>query len=90
MNSSRLDSFSEAYVVAVLAAVVELGPHLGGKNAQEYALDASLDMLGTIQSHGIEAVEHYVINSRGGAFAHTARTLGIDPSLKALQHYLEG
>jgi hypothetical protein len=35
MNPDRLNSFALAYAPAVLAAVVELGPHLGGKSAQE-------------------------------------------------------
>lgn len=89
MNPSRLESFSEAYAPALLAAVVDLGPHLGGRSAQQYAFDTALEMIGIIQSHGVEAVSHYVLNARGGAFRHTAETLGIDPTVPALQHYLE-
>ena len=90
MNPSRFQSFADAYAPAVLAAVVDLGPYLGGRTAQEYALNICLAMLGTIQTHGVSAVEHYVFNTRGGAFRRTAETLGIDPSTRSLQDYLEG
>lgn len=90
MNPARFQLFAEAYIVAVLQAVVELGPHLGGKSPQQYALDACLSMLDTTQTHGVEAVAHYVLNTRGGAFRHTAEALGVEPTAKALQHYLEG
>ena len=90
MNQERFDTFAEAYVVAVLAAVVELGPHLAGKTVQNYALDSALIMLGMVGDGGLDKIEHYVINTRGGAFRRTAETLGVDPTVKALQHYLEG
>lgn len=90
MNPDRLTAFSEAYVVAVLAAVVDLGPHLAGKTAQVFALDSALIMLAMIQDKGIESVAHYVLNTRGGALDRTAVALGISPGVKSLQNYLEG
>lgn len=90
VNSDRLAAFADAYAPAVLAAVVDLGPHLHGQSAQEYALDACLSMLDMIQAKGLQSIEHYGINSRGGAFRRTAETLGVEPTVTALQHYLGG
>ena len=90
MNPARLESFAEAYAVAVLQALVELDMHMGGQKPQEAALQTALGLLATIESHGLHAVEHYVVNTRGGAFRRTAESLGVDPTVTALQHYLEG
>jgi hypothetical protein len=90
MNPARLTAFQDAYAPAVLRAVVDLNLHRSGRSPQEYALDAALAMLDTIERRGVEAVEHYVINTRGGAFRHTAEALGVEPTARALQGYLEG
>lgn len=90
MNPDRFDAFAEAYVVAVRDAVTDLSPHLCGKTVEVFALDSALIMLAMLQDKGIQSIEHYVLNTRGGAFRRTAEQLGIDPSAKALQHYLEG
>ena len=90
MNPSRFEAFSEAYVVAVLEVVVELGVCPTGQTPQDYALGASLAMLDLIQRGGIEAAKHYILNARGGAFYRTAKTLGVGSSPEALQHYLDG
>jgi len=90
MNPTRFESFADAYTPAVLAAVVELKPHLAGQRAEDYTLAAALAMLNMIQARGVSSVEHYVINTRGGAFRRTAEVLGVEPTARALQNYLEG
>jgi len=90
VNPTRLTAFQDAYAVAVLAAVVDLGCHTSGRTAQEFALDAALSMLYTIERQGVVAVEHYAINARGGAFRRTAEVLGVEPTARALQNWLEG
>ena len=90
MNPDRFAAFADAYAPAVLQAAVELGPHLHGLKVQEFALEAALAMLDMIQTAGVSSVEHYVLNTRGGAFRRTAETLGVEPTAKALQRYLEG
>lgn len=90
MNPQRLQSFAEHYASAVLQAEVDLNVYTGGKKPQEHALETTLSMLDTIQSHGLAAVEHYVVNAKGGAFRHTAESLGLPPATRALQDYLDG
>ncbi|MCR4302115.1 MAG: hypothetical protein NUV51_10930 [Sulfuricaulis sp.] len=90
VNPDRLAAFSECYAVAVLQAIVDLNLHIGSRKPQEAALDTTLNLLAMIEAKGLHAVEHYLVNTRGGAFRRTAEQLGIDPSPKALQHYLEG
>ena len=88
VNEARFDAFADAYVVAVLAAVTDLGPYLCGKTVEVFALDSALIMLAMVQDKGMESIEHYTLNRV--AFPRVAETLGIEPTTKALQRYLEG
>ena len=90
MNPQRLEAFAAAFAPAVLRAEVELNVHTAGKRPQEHALDTTLDLLDMIRSKGVESVAHYVINQRGGAFRHTADSLGLANTTRALQDYLDG
>jgi len=87
VNPQRFETFADAYAVAVLRAITDLGMHTGGRPVQDYALDATLGLLATIEANGLKAVEHYAVNTRGGAFRHTAEALGVDPA--RLQHYID-
>ena len=90
MNPARLESFAEAYAVAVMQALVDLDMCVGGQKPQEAALQTTLNLLAMVEANGLHAIEHYVVNTRGGAFRRTAESLGVDPTVTALQHYLEG
>jgi len=90
MNPARLESFAAAFAPAILRAEVDLNVHTAGKKPADHALDTTLSLLDMIQSKGIASVEHYVVNQRGGAFRHTAESLGIANTTRALQDYLDG
>lgn len=91
MNPTRLTAFSEAYAPAILQAIVESGVHIpAGETAQTHALGVTMDMLDMIQAKGVESVEHYFLNTRGGAFRLTCKALGIENSVRAMQNFLEG
>lgn len=90
MNPQRLSTFAEHYAVAILRAEVDLNAHTAPQTPQDHALATTLNLLDTIQSHGVAAVEHYVVNARGGAFRHTCEALGLPCTTRALQDYLDG
>lgn len=91
MPPARLQSFAEAYAPAVMAAALDLAPHLCGRTADEYALDTTLAMLDQIERAGVHGVSDYIINTRGGAFRRTCDALGLDTTnpARALQDYLD-
>jgi hypothetical protein len=90
VNPARLESFAAAFAPAVLRAEVDLNVHTAGKRPADHALDTTLSMLDMISTRGIAAVEHYVVNTRGGAFRHTCEALGLANTTRALQDYLDG
>ena len=91
VTPARFQAFAEAYAPAVMAATLDLAPFLGNKSANEFALDATLAMLDRIERAGVHGVDHYVLNTRGGAFRRTCEALGlgiVNPA-RALQDYLD-
>jgi len=79
MTPTRLQQFAEAYAPAVMAAAGELKPYSSGRTLEEYALDTTLAMLAQIEGAGVHGIEHYEINTRGGAFRLTCSALGVVP-----------
>ena len=91
MNPARLEAFALAYAPALLAAVAVVRPTLqSGEKPEDYVLQVSMDMLDMIQAKGIAAVEHYYLNTKGGALQRTCETLGIENTTRAMQNYLDG
>ena len=90
MNSTRFQTFALAYAPAVRQAAVSSGVHLlPGETVEDYALRVSIDMLDRIEAKGVEAVQHYYLNTYGGAFKTVAAELGIAPTTRAIQDYLD-
>jgi hypothetical protein len=90
MNPSRLERFAEAYAPALLEAVRASGCHLCGESAEAFTLGHATAMLDRLQRYGLQAIEHYYLNARGGAFRRTCEALGIECSSKSMEFYLEG
>lgn len=91
MNPARFESFALAYTVAIKQAAIRSGVFLApGESLEDYALRTTIDMLDMIEAKGAESVEHYYLNSYGGAFKAVAAELGIAATAPAIQAYLDG
>lgn len=90
MNPARFKAFAAAFTPAVLQAVVDLGPYLAGKTVQQYAEEAARAMLVMVETNDIEVIEHYSLNTKGGAFRLTCDALGIANDLRSIRSYLDG
>ena len=88
MNPTALQRFSEALALAVLQAVPILQPDLHGETAEEWAVNTTLALLDQVQRRGIQGIEHYGINTCGGALRLVCTALGL-PNIRALEDFLE-
>ena len=91
MNPDRFESFALAYSPAIMQAARSCGVFLAsGESLEDYALRTTIDILDMIQAKGVESVQHYFLNTHGGAFRLTCSVLGIENTVKAMQNYLDG
>ena len=91
MNPERFKSFALAYAPAIRQAAVRSGVFLpAGETVEDYALRVTMDLLDMIESKGVESVEHYFLNTHGGAFREVGAELGVPGTTKQLQNYLDG
>lgn len=91
MNPARFESFALAYAPAIRQAAVRSGVHLlPGETVENYALRVTMTLLDKIEAKGVESVQNYFLNSYGGAFKSVAAELGIAPTIRAIQDYLDG
>lgn len=91
MNPVRFQTFALAYTTAIKDAAIKSGVFLTpGETVEGYALQVTMDMLDMIEFKGAEAVEHYYLNTYGGAFRAVGAELGIAGTAKAIQNYLDG
>lgn len=91
MNPTRFQAFALAYAPAIRQAAVRSGVFLPtGETVDDYALRVTMDMLDMIEAKGVESVEHYFLNTHGGAFREVGAELGVPGAAKALQNYLDG
>lgn len=91
MNPDRFQTFALAYATAVKTAAIRSGVFLvPGETIDDYALRITITMLDMIESKGVESVEHYYLNTYGGAFRAVGAELGIPGTAKGIQNYLDG
>ena len=91
MNPARFQTFALAYTTAIKDAAVRSGVFLTpGENINDYALRVTMGMLDRIETLGVESVQHYYLNTYGGAFRAVGVELGIPGTAKGIQNYLDG
>ena len=90
VDPERLQQFALAYAPAVLDALRSMGPWNGAITVEAYAIEITQAMAAAIERAGVSAVEHYYLNSRGGALRQAGLALGLDGSTEALAHFIGG
>lgn len=69
-------------------------PHLkswtGDLTVEEYTVAMTEEMVAAVQRGGIAAIEHYYLNTRGGALRQAGLALGLDGSPDALADFIGG
>ena len=90
INPERLQRFTLAYAPSVLRAVHELKSWTGDLSPEEYAVAMTEGMVAAVQRAGVPGIEHYYLNTQGGALRYTCAELGIEVSTVALEDFIGG
>ena len=88
VDPARLQAFAEAYAPSVRQAVDQLRSWTGDLSKDDYAVAMTVEMVAAVERAGIAGIEHYYLNTKGGALRLTASALGVE--VEQLDIYLRG